>query len=170
MKLATDEAELANWTQKVAEAQALAEGGKAKTALVCPHCAALSELQDGKLVEFVQVSKVADGDAIAKLPEYRKALATMETSVANDKRDLANAEAAVASLDALADMEKPSSADLETARAAVERITGEGRAARAQFDAAQGLKTAAGSAEQKTTDAFAHHESVAAWLGITDAL
>jgi nicotinamidase-related amidase/energy-coupling factor transporter ATP-binding protein EcfA2 len=169
-KLATDEAELANWTQKVAETQALAEGGKEKTPLVCPHCAALAELRDGKLVDFVQVSKVADAEAIANLPKYRKALETMESSVANDKRDLANAEAAVASLAALSDMEKPSTADLEAARAAVERITGEGKAARAQLDAAQALKTAAESAEQKTADALAHHESVAAWLAIADAL
>lgn len=169
-KLATDEAELANWTRKVAETQALAEGGKEKTPLICPHCAALAELQDGKLVEFVQVSKVADAEAIANLPKYKKALETMEASVANDKRDLANAEAAVASLAALGDMEQPSTADLEAARATVERITGEGKAARAQLDAAQALKTAAESAEQKTADALAHHESVAAWLAIADAL
>jgi nicotinamidase-related amidase len=169
-KLATDEADLANWTQKVAGTQALAEGGKEKTPLVCPHCAALAELQDGKLVEFVQVSKVADAEAIANLPKYRKALETMEASVANDKRDLTNAEAAVASLVALGDMEQPSTADLDAARAAVERITGEGRAARAELDAAQALKTAAESAEHKTTDALAHHESVAAWLAIAEAL
>ncbi|MFM0163855.1 ATP-binding protein [Paraburkholderia sediminicola] len=169
-KLATDEAELANWTQKVAETQALAEGGKEKTPLVCPHCAALAELQDGKLVDFVQVSKVADAEAIENLPKYRKALETMETSVANDKRDLVNAEAAVASLAALGDMAQPSAADLEAARAVVERITGEGKAARSQLDAAQALKTAAESAEQKTADALAHHESVAAWLAIAEAL
>ncbi|MFM0405257.1 ATP-binding protein [Paraburkholderia dipogonis] len=169
-KLATDEAELANWIQKVAATQALAEGGKEKTPLVCPHCAALSELHDGKLVDFVQVSKVADAEAIANLPKYKKALDTMEASVANDKRDLANAEAAVASLAALSDMERPGTADLDAARAAVERITSEGKAARAQLDAAQALKTAAESAEQKTSDALAHHESVAAWLAIAEAL
>jgi hypothetical protein len=169
-KLATDEAELANWTKKVAETLALAEGGKAKTALVCPHCAALTEMQDGKLVEFVQISKVADAEAIAKLPEYRKALATMETSVVNDKRDLSNAENAAASLAALGDMERPGTADLDAARAAVERITGEGKAARSQLDAAQALKAASESAEQKTADALAHHESVAAWLAIAEAL
>ena len=170
VKLATDEAELANWTQKVAETQALAEGGKEKTPLVCPHCAALAEMRDGKLVEFVQVSKIADQEAIAALPQYRNALKMMETSVANDKRDLANAEAAATSLAALGNMEQPSAADLDAARAAVERITGEGRAARGQLDAAQALKVAAESAEQKTADALSQHEAVTAWLAIADDL
>jgi hypothetical protein len=169
-KLATDEAELANWVQKVSETQALAEGGKAKTPLACPHCAALTELQDGKLVDFVQVSKVADTEAIASLPQYKKALQTMEMCVANDKRDLANAEAAAVSLAALGEMEQPSAADLDAASAAVERITAEGKTARMQLDAAQALKAAAESAGQKTADALEHHESVAAWLAIADAL
>jgi nicotinamidase-related amidase len=169
-KLATDEAELANWTRKVADTQALAEGARAKTPLVCPHCAALSELQDGKLVDFVQVEKIADAEAKAKLPEYQRALTTMQNSVANDKRDLAEAEAAVAALAALNSLEAPSSAELDAARQAVETIRTAGQAARTQFDAATTLKTAAISADQKTLDALTHHKSVMAWLAIADDL
>ena len=175
-KLNRDEAELKTWQEKVEETRAKASGtaGKPQT-FTCPCCGVVLEhrLADGALIEYVAPEQKADPEAVEKLPEYEKALALMESAVANGRRDLAAADSAAKALRELEDsgLADPPDADAITA---AKRLLEDLKQKRAnllgQIKALDEAARAADVADKKTAEAAQHHADVAAWDLIGDAL
>jgi len=103
-KLARDEAELKEWKQKVA---ALNDSAQSQNSQPCPECGVVLMLKDGRLTRAAPIENGTDGD-IARLPEYENALRLMKSAVANDDRDIRDAESAIAALDELKNLSAPS--------------------------------------------------------------
>ncbi len=175
-KLYRDESELKTWQEKVEDTRAKASGtaGKPQT-FTCPCCGVVLEhrLADGALIEYVAPEQKADPEAVEKLPEYEKALALMESAVANGKRDLAAADAAAKALREIEDAGLADPADEEAIAAAkrlVEDLKQKKVNYQSQIKALEEAARAAGVADKKTKDAEQHHADVEAWTLIGDAL
>ena len=110
-----------------------------------------------------------DAEAVAKLPEYEKALALVQSSVANDKRDLAAAEQAAAKLKEL-DEEAVETIDLEPLQAKVAELTEKRDGWRADADKYRAVAEQAARRQVVIDQAAALHADVLAWTDIADAL
>lgn len=171
-KLATDEAELATWEEKVAQTREKATGDSKVDSLACPHCAGLVVLEKGKLAQYTPPAKLADPEAAANLIEYERALTLVQSSVANDKRDLTAASNAQQALAVMAAHPSPA-VDAASIQAASKRVTdlqAKLAEARRSYDAETAKKTTAVSAKTKTTEAAGYHADVVEWSVIADLL
>lgn len=110
-----------------------------------------------------------DAEAVAKLPEYEKALALVQSAVANDKRDLAAAEQAAAKLKDL-DEEAAETIDLEPLQAKVADLTEKRDGWRADADKYRAVAEQAARRQAVIDQAAALHADVLAWTDIADAL
>ena len=110
-----------------------------------------------------------DAEAVAKLPEYEKALALVQSAVANDKRDLAAAEQAAAKLKEL-DEEAAETIDLEPLQAKVAELTEKRDGWRADADKYRAVAEQAARRQVVIDQAAALHADVLAWTDIADAL
>lgn len=110
-----------------------------------------------------------DAEAVAKLPEYEKALSLVQSAVANDKRDLAAAEQAAAKLKEL-DEEAAESIDLEPLQAKVAELTEKRDGWRADADKYRSVAEQAARRQAVIDQAAALHADVLAWTDIADAL
>ncbi|WP_197328705.1 AAA family ATPase [Ralstonia syzygii] len=196
-KLARDEAELKEWQVKVIATRQLASSGR-KVGLVHDLAYSLNEslrmvipfgemderqreqLADANVVlekystEHGSIESNGSGDIEArnKLPEYEKALRLLQSAVANDKRDLAEADAAAK---AIAELEAavgsaPDEAEIHAARKHLDDLKAERSDIAAKLAAQQDAERQAKQADERTTKALAAHESVLAWIAIADAL
>lgn len=196
-KLARDEAELKEWEAKVETARQLASSGR-KVGLVHDLAYSLNEslrmvipfgemdtnqraqLADANAVlekystEHGSIESNGSGDIEArnKLPEYEKALRLLQSAVANDKRDLAEADAAAK---AIAELEAavgsaPDEAEIHAARKHLDDLKAERSDIAAKLAAQQDAERQAKQADERTAKALAAHESVLAWIAIADAL
>jgi hypothetical protein len=169
-KLATDEASLAEWQQKVADTRAKADGTKADTC-ACPECGAALLWRNGELLQRA-VEKTADPEAIASLPEYERALKLCESAVANGKRDLQAAEAAVAAVAELEASlgEAPDEGKIAGMQSRLQALKQERTDLVAQASAINSAGAKAKEADERTAQAAALHKDVAEWEQIADAL
>ena len=167
-KLVRDEAELKEWEAKVA---ALKGSAHSQNALPCPDCGTMLVLKDGELVHAAPMAKGTEDD-LARLPEYEKALRLMQSTVANDKRDLADADAAAKAISELeaANGTAPDEAEINAARKHLDDLKAERTATAAKLAAQQDAERQAKQADERTAKALAAHESVLAWISIGDAL
>lgn len=110
-----------------------------------------------------------DAEAVAKLPEYEKALSLMQSAVANDKRDLAAAEQAAAKLKEL-DEEAAETIDLEPLQAKVAELTEKRDGWRADADKYRAVAEQSARRQAVIDQAAALHADVLAWTDIADAL
>lgn len=110
-----------------------------------------------------------DAEAVAKLPEYEKAMALVQSAVANDKRDLAAAEQAAAKLKEL-DEEAAETIDLEPLQANVAELTEKRDSWRADADKYRAVAEQAARRQAVIDQAAALHADVLAWTDIADAL
>lgn len=110
-----------------------------------------------------------DAEAVAKLPEYEKALSLVQSAVANDKRDLATAEQAAAKLKEL-DEEAAETIDLEPLQAKVAELTEKRDGWRADADKYRAVAEQAARRQAVIDQAAALHADVLAWTDIADAL
>lgn len=110
-----------------------------------------------------------DPEAVVKLPEYERALALVQSSVANDKRDLAAAEQAAAKLKEL-DAETAEAIDLEPLQAKVAELTEKRDGWRADADKYRAVAEQAARRQAVIDQAAALHADVLAWTDIADAL
>ena len=110
-----------------------------------------------------------DAEAVAKLPEYKKALALVQSSVANDKRDLAAAEQAAAKLKEL-DEEAAESIDLEPLQSKVAELTEKRDGWRADAEKYRATAEQASRRQALVDQVAALHADVLAWTDIADAL
>ncbi len=171
-KLATDEANQDEWSEKVMAAEAAASGEPAHQPLTCPHCQGAVDLQAGQLVAHQPPAKVADPEAAKRLEEYRGYLASAQRAVANSQRDLKESEDAAAQAAALeAETAKAPSAE---AIANGEQAINELRQARDRQQAkVQSLQEAFNAAAQRQDvikQAAGFHAEVCAWSALADAL
>lgn len=171
-KLATDEANQDEWSEKVMAAEAAASGEPAHQPLTCPHCQGAVDLQAGQLVAHQPPAKVADPEAAKRLEEYRGYLASAQRAVANSRRDLKESEDAAAQAAALeAETAQAPSAE---AIANGEQAINELRQARDRQQAkVQSLMEAFNAAAQRQDvikQAAGFHAEVCAWSALADAL
>lgn len=171
-KLAVDEADLARQSAAVAEAREAAAGGPGEIATPCPECGAALVIKGPALKIYTPPARTPDREAAAKLPALESALAMLERTVANDKRDLAAADDAAK---ALAELGKstdaaPSAEDLEAAENRNATLKGRRADLAAGLRALEDAEKAAAAAAGSTERAALAHLSVMAWLKIADAL
>lgn len=176
-KLEVDEKQAAEWVARVEQARIDAGEGSAPQPKhwACPCCAVLLQHRaaDGALIEYESSAEQSkhDPDAAARLTEYEAALKLSQSAVANDKRDLSEAEKASAALEEIQKMAlAPTPAEIETARQRVFNLQGTVNSASANVTAARHNKTLAESADRTTADAQGAHDLIMAWLAIADAL
>lgn len=171
VKLAMDEAEHADWSAKLAALPPA--GGKHQTPIGCPCCgAALMMGDDGKLVEY-QLPKhgALDPEIEAKRKQQQDAVDLYARSVANDRRDIAAAEAAEAEL---SQIEKTLASlpaiSPDAAESKLTELKADRSARAATLETMCAENRAAHAADEITRKAAAHHADVLAWLAIADAL
>lgn len=171
-KLQRDEKELAEWKAKVEDTRAKAAGGVVEAHHACPHCEGLIQIRNAMIVKYVIPEKVPDAEAAARLPEYEKAMRTLENAVANDERDLFIADNAAKSIEELEKQigDAPAEMELMAAVAKVDELKMERKRAIEDMETARLLQRQHEEAANKTASAQAHHDNVQAWGKIADAL
>lgn len=190
-KLASDEKELAEAEQRLASAVAAAGAGP-RVGLVHGLAAALSgmlakaskqnwndaypeqyrtgcEMLANYEHEYGKLGTAGDSEAAGRIPGITAGRDLYTRAVANDKRDLTNAEKAAEELRAIA-ASTWSAGPLGAAQDGLVTLQASQKTLREQLDALRTAKAAAEGATKKTKDAAAHHADVAAWDAIGDAL
>ncbi|MCS7524557.1 AAA family ATPase [Pseudomonas aeruginosa] len=171
-KLATDEANQDEWSEKVMAAEAAASGEPAHQPLTCPHCQGAVDLQAGQLVAHQPPAKVADPEAAKRLEEFRGYLASAQRAVANSQRDLDECLAAAEQIKALEteSADAPSAEAIANGEQAINELRQARDASRAKLVALQEAVEAAAQREASIAKAQAAHQDVVAWTGMADAL
>lgn len=170
-KLARDQADFDEWTAKLAT---LPEPGSSKPAphqYGCPCCGVALQIVGGELVNYKQPEAgPLDPDIETKRKQWSDAVALYTRSVANDQRDIADAERAAQEIK---DLEQrlgdapPATERLEQALAGHQADRKARAATLAQMFEAN---RQAQAASENTKKAAAHHADVLAWLSISEAL
>ena len=171
IKLNLDQAQLDEWTAKLAT---LPEPGSNKPAphlYGCPCCGVALQIVGGELVKYeLPEAGPLDPDIETKRKQWSDAVALYTRSVANDQRDIADAERAAQEIK---DLEQrlgdapPATERLEQALAGHQADRKARAATLAQMFEAN---RQAQAASENTKKAAAHHADVMAWLAIADAL
>ncbi len=168
-KLKRDQSELDQWSGRLAELPPPASE-KPRT-WACPCCGVMLNHRqaDGALVEY-KVKPVVDPEIESKRQQWSDAVALYTRSVANDQRDIADAERAAQEI---VDLEKrlgeapPATERLEQLLAGHQTDKKSRAATLAQMFEAN---RQAQAASENTKKAAAHHADVMAWLAIADTL
>lgn len=172
-KLAHDETELKVWQVKVEETR-LKVGGDVSInpSLTCPHCNGKTSMLNGELIKLADQAKTHDADAVAKLPEYEKALALIQRAVANGKRDLAESEAAARTLEELGAVISTSCDDdaINAAHKHLQELKMTRNSHAAKLSVLQDVERKSKQADELTTKALAAHEAVVEFIAIADQL
>ncbi|KTT33783.1 hypothetical protein SB18R_03070 [Pseudomonas oryzihabitans] len=171
-KLRADQARVAEWEPKVADAQRTAAGEPAHHPLACPHCQGQVLVERGQLVAHVAPEKVADPEAARRLTEYQGYLQSAQRAVANSQRDVDQSRAAA---EQLADLEAqaaavPDAQAIQNAEQAINELRQERDKARARHQALLEAHGAIAGRETAIADAAKHHTDVVAWSQIAEAL
>lgn len=171
-KLATDEANQDEWSEKVMAAEAAASGEPAHQPLTCPHCQGAVDLQAGELVAHQPPANIADPEAAKRLEEYRGYLASAQRAVANSQRDLKESEDAATQAAALEaeTAQAPSAEAIANGEQAINELRQARDASHAKLVALQEALEAATQREASIAKARAAHQDVVAWTGMADAL
>ena len=171
IKLNLDQAQLDEWTAKL---DALPEPGSNKPAphlYGCPCCGVALQIVGGELVKYeLPEAGPLDPDIETKRKQWSDAVALYTRSVANDQRDIADAERAAQEIK---DLEQrlgnapPATERLEQVLAGHQADRKARAATLAQMFEAN---RQAQAASENTKKAAAHHADTLAWLAIADAL
>jgi len=111
-----------------------------------------------------------DPEAQENLPKYEKALALLQSAVANDKRDLSEAEQAATRLQELDHQAAAEPIDIELLQARVAELAEKRNGWRADADKYRAVAEQAASRKAVIEKAAALHADVLAWTDIADAL
>lgn len=171
-KLATDEANQDEWSEKVMAAEAAASGEPAHQPLTCPHCQGAVDLQAGQLVAHQPPAKVADPEAAKRLEEYRGYLASAQRAVANSQRDLKESEDAAAQAAALEaeTAQAPSAEAIANGEQAINELRQARDRQQAKVQSLQEAFNAAAQRQDVIKQAADFHAEVCAWSALADAL
>lgn len=118
--------------------------------------------------EFGPVEGGGDPEAAAKIPAIEKSRDLMQRCVDNNKRDIAEAEAAKALLATLGAVEAVGDEAITEAREVIAKLQAELAAAREEHQALLTLQKAATERDAKTEAAKKHHNDVVGWLKVAD--
>lgn len=118
--------------------------------------------------EQTATESAAKAEAAAKLPEYENALALQQRAVANDKRDLAAAEQAAATLKQLDGLK--ANADTGAAEAKVAELTEKRNSWQADAEKYRAIADQAARRQATIMKAAILNADVMAWTDIADAL
>ena len=168
-KLAKDEADLAVWQQKV---DVLRGSEKSQDAVPCPDCGVMLVMKDGALAHAAPMAKGTDDD-LAALPEYERALGLLQRSVENDRRDLAEANAAAEAIKQLEDGDQasaPSESKIENMQSRIATMKEERDAHRSTIRSLEEATRQASKADETTAQALKLHAAVQQWEAIAAAL
>lgn len=171
-KLATDEANQDEWSEKVMAAEAAASGEPAHQPLTCPHCQGAVDLQAGQLVPHQPPAKVADPEAAKRLEEYRAYLASAQRAVANSQRDLKESEDAAAQAAALEaeTAQAPSAEAIANGEQAINELRQARDRQQAKVQSLQEAFNAAAQRQDVIKQAAGFHAEVCARSALADAL
>ncbi|QTQ95473.1 ATP-binding protein [Pseudomonas aeruginosa] len=171
-KLAADEANQDEWSEKVMAAEAAASGEPAHQPLTCPHCQGAVGLQAGQLVAHQPPAKVADPEAAKRLEEYRGYLASAQRAVANSQRDLKESEDAAAQAAALEaeTAQAPSAEAIANGEQAINELRQARDRQQAKVQSLQEAFNAAAQRQDVIKQAAGFHAEVCAWSALADAL
>ena len=170
-KLARDEAEHAEWSAKLAALPP--PGGKQPEPIGCPCCGAALMIDDGGKLTPYQLPKngALDEDLEAKRKQQQDAVDLFARSVANDRRDIAAAEAAAAEIEAAEKiLAETSPGHTEAAEATLADLKADRKARAATLETMCAANRQAQAADETTRKAAGYHADVLAWLLIADAL
>lgn len=168
-KLKVDEAEHIDLHARLATLRASLA---TQDAMACPQCNSMLVLRDGCLEHVDPADAKGTDHDLARIPALEHAIDLGNKAIANDRRDLAAAQAAKAEL---ATMDKAGTkpikeSDIMAARDKAQSLKADRDELSAQIDALNAAKRAAESAAENTKKAASHHADIMAWLAIADAL
>lgn len=171
IKLNLDQAQLDEWTAKLATLPEPGSNKPAQHLYGCPCCGVALQIVGGELVKYeLPEAGPLDPDIETKRKQWQDAVNLYTRSVANDQRDIADAERAAQEIK---DLEQrlgnapPATERLEQVLAGHQADRKARAATLAQMFEAN---RQAQAASENTTKAAAHHADVMAWLAISDAL
>ncbi|HRF12203.1 MAG TPA: ATP-binding protein, partial [Candidatus Accumulibacter phosphatis] len=175
-KLRHDEGALKELQAKV-DAE-MSKGGKqlpAEPTYTCPACSVIlrHDHANGALVEFTPPPVVDSPTDPGKLAEYQRARDLLARSVANDKRDLADADAAANALAEIDDSKASPAPTAEEIAAAREKVAS---AKKARADLQETIKALEDDerstliSDHNTGIAHTYHAKVIKWDAVADAL
>lgn len=168
-KLERDQAELEQWSGRLAELPPAPDATAPRPTLPCPECGAALVLNGGRL-EHYEAPKADDPETATKRKQWQDAVDLYRRSVEHGQRDLAAAEGATEALKALGDVAAPDSATLEQTEAELAKLKAQRDAHNKAISELDARKRAVESAAQRTTDAARHHADVQQWSTIAEAL
>ena len=168
-KLRHDESALKELQDKV-DAE-MRKGGKqlpTEPTYACPACSVLlrHDHANGALVEFTPPPVVDSPSDPGKLAEYQSARELLARSVANDKRDLADADAAAKALAEIDDQKSapaPTAEEIAAARAKVDEAKKSRVALQEAIKTLEDDERTALLADSRTNTARAYHVDVTKW-------
>ena len=171
IKLNLDQAQLDEWTARLATLPEPGSNKPAQHLYGCPCCGVALHIVGGELVKYeLPEAGPLDPDIETKRKQWSDAVALYTRSVANDQRDIADAERAAQEIK---DLEQrlgnapPATERLEQTLAGHQADRKARAATLAQMFEAN---RQAQAASENTKKAAAHHADVMAWLAIADAL
>lgn len=169
-KLDRDQSELNQWSGRLAELPPPPGDIDPRPSMTCPDCGVILILRNGALEHYT--SPVADDmEAATKRKQWQDAVALYSRSVDNDKRDLADAESAVAALKEIAaEPPAPTDEELDDAKRQLADLQTDRQKRADELTALCARKLAADAADGKTKAAAGHHADVQQWSAICDAL
>lgn len=173
-KLRKDEAELQEWQAKVEHEARKGKPMPTEPTYNCPVCSAKLRHghANGELVEFTPPPVVSHPEP-EKLAEYQKARDLLARSVENDKRDLVDADLAartLAEIDDASNEPAPAPEEIEAKKVKIAEARKEQTRLAGVVKALEADERAAAIADEKTDLARSHHNDVAQWELIAEAL
>lgn len=163
--------DLAELEGKISEAEAKAAGRQVGEECACPECGAALVYSGGKLSAHAPQTAGIE-EAVTELPILKKSRDTVQRSIAMVERDLGTAQAAEV---VLKGMEKdspdaPTAEQIQALSQQYEAIAPKRKEASDKLQAMRQAFEAAIAAESVTIKAAAHHEDVATWELIAEAM
>lgn len=168
-KLQRDQAELEQWSGRLAELPPAAGDVAPSPSLACPDCGVALVLVGGALQHY-EAPKADDPDTAVKRKQWVDAVALYTRSVENGRRDLADAQAAAATLKEIISDPVPSETEFAAATRELETMKADRQRYAAELAELRARKAAADAAGEKTQAAARHHADVQQWSAIADAL
>jgi phage host-nuclease inhibitor protein Gam len=173
-KLAVDEKALAEWTAKLEQMKAAADGITKPPTKYCPCCKSeLYEHGPAKLLmEWHDTGKTVDISATQRLKDYENSGNLLKSVVANDKRDL---DQCIKDIGALEAMPKPVNledlnANLSAVKQRITSIAADKGKVSAEITELNAQVQAAATATTRTGKAASLHAEICAWAKVEEHL
>jgi len=170
-KLAVDTENMITWQDKVAATRLGASGKPEYDSAECPCCKKLLRVINANgpvaLEEYLPPLHTPDIDAVRRLPDEERALALLESAIANGKRDLAEAEQAGIQLNELP-VESP--VDIDAIQAEIKVLNDKKSAWQQDHNKYSAQLQLHNEQVEKIKKVLLLHVNILDWTAIADAL